>query len=133
MYVSMFMYIFIYVCVYLYACVCASCRGHQLYLCPMPNYTKKAILYANAHFNAFICTSSGLMDLPQLYKVCNYYEHISNYPKILDWVPPALSAGDLNSLCRGWRGAIHFFLFPIRFKWSQSPSWLFSLECYWLV
>ena len=32
-----------------------------------------------------------------------------------------------------WRGAIHFFLLPIRFYGSQSPSWLFPLAHYWLV
>jgi hypothetical protein len=44
------------------------------------------------------------------------------------------SAGDLSSPCRRvWRRAIHFFLFSIHFCGSQSPSWLFPLERYWLV
>ena len=45
----------------------------------------------------------------------------------LGWVPLARSASDLHSPCnRVWRGAIHFFLLPIRFCGSQSPSWLYA-------
>jgi hypothetical protein len=47
---------------------------------------------------------------------------------------PAPSACDLSSPCtRVWRRAIHFFLLPIRFCGSQSPSWLFPFARYWLV
>ena len=52
----------------------------------------------------------------------------------IDLVPPARSAGDLNSPCRMvWRRAIHFFLLLICFCGSQSPSWLLPLAHYWLV